>query len=73
YVLWVELPPQVDAMKLYSLALAQRITVGPGHMFSAGADYRHFIRLNYSYPWSRQIDPQHVPALRLRQPRAFRE
>ncbi|WP_205172936.1 PLP-dependent aminotransferase family protein, partial [Burkholderia sp. LMG 13014] len=56
YVLWVELPPQVDAMKLYSLALAQRITVGPGHMFSAGTDYRHFIRLNYSYPWSRQIE-----------------
>nr|WP_249171379.1 PLP-dependent aminotransferase family protein [Burkholderia multivorans] len=56
YVLWVELPPQVDAMKLYALALAQRITVGPGHMFSAGADYRHFIRLNYSYPWSRQME-----------------
>ena len=56
YVLWVELPPQVDAMKLYGLALAQRITVGPGHMFSAGADYRHFIRLNYSYPWSRQME-----------------
>ncbi|HKT63355.1 MAG TPA: PLP-dependent aminotransferase family protein [Burkholderia sp.] len=56
YVLWVELPAQVDAMKLYALALAQGITVGPGHMFSATNDYRHFIRLNYSYPWSRQIE-----------------
>ncbi len=56
YVLWVELPPRVDAMKLYALALAQGITIGPGHMFSASADYRHFIRLNYSYPWSRQIE-----------------
>ncbi|WP_369679465.1 aminotransferase class I/II-fold pyridoxal phosphate-dependent enzyme, partial [Burkholderia ubonensis] len=56
YVLWVELPPQVDAMRLYQLALAQRITVGPGHMFSTSGDYRHFIRLNYSYPWSAQIE-----------------
>ena len=56
YVLWVELPRQVDAMKLYAAALAQGITVGPGHMFSASTDYRHFIRLNYSYPWSRQIE-----------------
>ncbi|MGU7778734.1 aminotransferase-like domain-containing protein [Burkholderia sp. PU8-34] len=56
YVLWVELPPQVDAMRLYQMALAQRITVGPGHMFSATTDYRHFIRLNYSYPWSGQIE-----------------
>ncbi|KVD85728.1 2-aminoadipate aminotransferase [Burkholderia stagnalis] len=56
YVLWVELPPQVDAMRLYQLALAQRITVGPGHMFSAGGSYHHFIRLNYSYPWSVQIE-----------------
>ena len=43
-------------MKLYAAALAQGITVGPGHMFSASTDYRHFIRLNYSYPWSRQIE-----------------
>jgi DNA-binding transcriptional MocR family regulator len=56
YVLWVELPRQVDAMRLYQMALAQRITVGPGHMFSATGDYRHFIRLNYSYPWSEQIE-----------------
>lgn len=56
YVLWVELPPQVDAMRLYRMALEERITVGPGHMFSATGDYRHFIRLNYSYPWSGQIE-----------------
>lgn len=52
YVLWVELPPAVDAMRLYRMALERGITIGPGHMFSATQAYAHFIRLNYSYAWS---------------------
>jgi len=52
YVLWVELPERVDSMKLYRAALARGITVGPGMMFSTRNDFRHFIRLNYSYPWT---------------------
>ena len=56
YVLWVELPPGVDAMKLYALALERQITVGPGHMFSARGSYTNYIRLNYSYPWSKEIE-----------------
>jgi len=56
YVLWVELPAGVDSMKLYELALARGITIGPGTMFSISDSYRNFIRLNYSYTWSRKID-----------------
>jgi DNA-binding transcriptional MocR family regulator len=56
YVLWVELPPGVDALKLYALALERKITVGPGHMFSARGSYTNYIRLNYSYPWSKEIE-----------------
>ena len=56
YVLWIELPPGVDAMKLYALALERKITVAPGHMFSARGSYTNYIRLNYSYPWSAQIE-----------------
>ncbi|MRV70348.1 aminotransferase class I/II-fold pyridoxal phosphate-dependent enzyme [Duganella sp. FT92W] len=52
YVLWVELPDGADAMALYAKALERKITVGPGHMFSARGGYTHCIRLNYSYPWS---------------------
>jgi len=46
YVMWVELPAQVDAMRLYQLALEQGITIGPGYMFSIADTYRNFIRLN---------------------------
>ncbi len=57
YVLWVELPPKVDAMRLYTLALDQGITIGPGYMFSVSeTTYRNFIRLNYSSPWSSEIE-----------------
>ncbi|MGN7981884.1 PLP-dependent aminotransferase family protein, partial [Burkholderia sp. 22313] len=56
YVLWVELPAQVDAMRLYQLALEQGITIGPGYMFSIADTYRNFIRLNYSSPWSAVIE-----------------
>lgn len=55
YVLWIELPPQVDAMRLYRLALDQGITIGPGYMFSISDSYRNFIRLNFSSPWSERI------------------
>ncbi|HEV7855965.1 MAG TPA: PLP-dependent aminotransferase family protein [Herminiimonas sp.] len=56
YVLWVELPPQIDSMRLYELALQKGITIGPGYMFSATTGYSNFIRLNYSYTWSQEIE-----------------
>ena len=56
YVLWVELPGNVDSMRLYEAALARGITIGPGYMFSTRNEFRHFIRLNYSYPWTPQTE-----------------
>ena len=56
YVLWVQMPERVDSMRLYQAALARGITVGPGYMFSMRNDFRHFIRLNYSYPWTAQTE-----------------
>ncbi|WP_343586054.1 PLP-dependent aminotransferase family protein [Herbaspirillum sp.] len=56
YVLWVELPGKVDAMELYRRCLALGITVAPGRIFAATNRYGHFIRLNYSYPWSRETE-----------------
>ena len=56
YVLWVELPADVDSMRLYQLALENGITVGPGYMFSTTPSYRNFIRLNYSYPWNERVE-----------------
>ncbi|TDV27840.1 GntR family transcriptional regulator [Paraburkholderia caballeronis] len=56
YVLWVELPARIDSMRLYEAALARGVTIGPGYMFSMRNDFHHFIRLNYSYPWTSQTE-----------------
>lgn len=56
YVLWVELAPQVDTMDLYREALERGLTIGPGRMFSTSNTYGHFMRLNYSYLWSPEIE-----------------
>jgi DNA-binding transcriptional MocR family regulator len=65
YVLWVELPRKVDSMQLYRDALEAGITVGPGCMFSAKGGYGHFIRLNYSYAWSPEIEQAVIAVGRL--------
>jgi DNA-binding transcriptional MocR family regulator len=50
YFLWLELPSQVDALQLHRLALSQRISIAPGHLFSADQRFGHCLRLNYGHP-----------------------
>ncbi|WP_047244047.1 PLP-dependent aminotransferase family protein [Chromobacterium subtsugae] len=56
YLLWVQLPPHIDAMRLYNEALERKITIGPGTIFSNTGKFRNCIRLNYSYSWSKEIE-----------------
>ncbi|OZG70353.1 GntR family transcriptional regulator [Hahella sp. CCB-MM4] len=51
YFLWLEMPEQVDSLKLFNLALRQGISIAPGPIFSATRRFRNYIRLNYGYPW----------------------
>jgi len=46
FVLWVELPRQIDAMQLYSRARSRGITISPGAIFSPRGHYRHHFRLS---------------------------
>jgi DNA-binding transcriptional MocR family regulator len=55
-VLWVELPRGVDSLELFDRALAERISVCPGPMFSARQRYLNFIRLSCGYPWSPRLE-----------------
>jgi DNA-binding transcriptional MocR family regulator len=56
FVLWVELPRDVDSLDLQERALAERISISPGPIFSARQRYRNYIRLNCGYPWSPRLD-----------------
>jgi DNA-binding transcriptional MocR family regulator len=55
-VLWVELPARVDALRLHAKALAEKISLAPGPMFSPRESYRNCIRLSFGEPWSPQIE-----------------
>ncbi|MDH5182735.1 MAG: PLP-dependent aminotransferase family protein [Gammaproteobacteria bacterium] len=46
FILWLELPKEVDSFALYHQAKNQRITITPGLLFSAQAQYTHHIRLS---------------------------
>ena len=61
FVLWVEMPPQVDSLHLYEEALRERITLAPGPIFSAKQGYRNFLRLNCAW-WSEKVE-QALPVL----------
>jgi DNA-binding transcriptional MocR family regulator len=52
YMLWVELPGKLNALKLYHAALAQHISILPGTIFSASGRYRNYIRINCGHSWS---------------------
>jgi DNA-binding transcriptional MocR family regulator len=56
YVLWVELPRSVDALDLHRRALAQKISIAPGPIFSAKQKYKNFIRLSCGLPWSEKVE-----------------
>jgi DNA-binding transcriptional MocR family regulator len=51
YLLWAQLPAQVDAIELHQAALARGVSVAPGPIFSARQEHRNAIRLNYGHPW----------------------
>lgn len=56
YFLWVELPQQVDALKLHRLASSQNISLAPGHLFSADQRFAHCLRLNYGQAGDARFD-----------------
>lgn len=56
HLLWVEMPREVDAMRLYDEAAAHDISIAPGPMFSASGRYTHCMRLNAGLPWSPRLE-----------------
>jgi DNA-binding transcriptional MocR family regulator len=55
-VIWIELPRNVDGTELFRTALASRIGIAPGAVFSAKADYRNYIRMSCGLPWTATVE-----------------
>ena len=56
FVLWVELPPHVDALSVYQDAIQEGVSISPGPVFSATMKYRNFIRLNCAQLWDESLE-----------------
>lgn len=56
YSLWIQLPDNIDATRLYQRAKEEGINVTPGEVFSSRALYRSCIRLNAGNPWSPRLE-----------------
>jgi DNA-binding transcriptional MocR family regulator len=51
FILWVELPGQLDSLALFRAGMAERICFAPGTMFSATDRFRHCLRLGMGGKW----------------------
>jgi DNA-binding transcriptional MocR family regulator len=56
YMLWIEMPSRVDALKLHRAALQERISILPGVLFSATGRYKNCIRINCGHVWTKTHD-----------------
>ncbi|MDD5285302.1 MAG: PLP-dependent aminotransferase family protein [Desulfuromonadaceae bacterium] len=55
FVVWVELPEEIDTLKLYEAALKEGISIAPGQIFTLGDKYGNCLRLNAAI-WSEQVE-----------------
>jgi DNA-binding transcriptional MocR family regulator len=56
HMLWIELSPKIDALKLHRAALTERISISPGALFSATGRYKNYIRINCGHVWTKNHD-----------------
>ena len=56
YVLWLELPIDVNAVRLTQQALACGISIAPGPLFSASGRFENCIRLSCACRWSSALE-----------------
>ena len=52
FVLWIEMAPGIDTLRLHRDALKQHITTAPGALFSVKDRYRNCLRLNCGVAWT---------------------
>lgn len=56
FVLWVELPGEVDSFDLARRALEAGVSIAPGPIFSATQKYRNYLRLSCARVWDDRLE-----------------
>lgn len=55
FVLWVELPKEIDTMLLYEKCLQAKIGFAPGRIFTLQNQFNNCLRLNYGLDWNDKL------------------
>ncbi len=55
FLLWIELPKQINSIKLQKEAIKKKITIAPGPLFSTHKGYENYIRLSCGFPLTPEI------------------
>jgi DNA-binding transcriptional MocR family regulator len=56
FLLWVELPKKINSIALFERAIAEKIYVAPGKLFTTSGRFDNYLRLSCGYPWSTEIE-----------------
>ncbi len=56
FVLWVELPRNINCYDVYTNALEKNIGITPGMLFSATRKFKNYIRINCGFPWDSETE-----------------
>ncbi|WP_299998705.1 PLP-dependent aminotransferase family protein [uncultured Cedecea sp.] len=56
FLMWIELPENVDAVRLNQALCRQNIYIAVGSLFSASGKYRNCLRLNYALPFNTETE-----------------
>ncbi|WP_290501227.1 PLP-dependent aminotransferase family protein [Alcanivorax sp.] len=65
FVLWVELPGEVDTTELMEKALEAGVSFAPGSLFSASGKFANCLRLNCAVKWDNRVEQALVRLSRL--------
>ena len=56
FVIWVELPRNINCYDVYTKALEHNIGITPGMLFSATRKFKNYIRINCGFPWTPETE-----------------
>lgn len=56
FLVWVELPKKIDTIALFNRAIAEKIYIAPGKLFTNSGRFDNYLRLSCGYPWSVEIE-----------------
>ncbi len=54
--LWVELNKKTDTVELYNTAMANKINIAPGRMFTLQNQYNNCLKLNFGLVWGDKVE-----------------